>query len=188
MRIVGGRHGGRRLEAPLGRRLRPTADRGRESVFNILAHGSARIGGAESLTGALVLDGFAGTGAFGLEAISRGAAFATLMDNNREALDFCRTNAAALGEQAQVTVLHGDCLNPVRPPDACSLVFLDPPYRKGLAAPALEALAASGWVADGALVVIELAAKEDFTPPAGAELLDERRYGAARILFLRWTG
>ncbi len=187
MRIVGGRHAGRRLQAPLGRRLRPTADRVRESVFNILAHGGARIGGADALTGARVLDGFSGTGALGLEAVSRGAAHAMLMDNDREALDFCRANIATLGEQAQVTVLHGDCLNPVRPPEAYSLIFLDPPYRAGLAAPALEALAASGWIADGALVVIELAAKEKFTPPAGAEILDERRYGAARILFLKWT-
>lgn len=187
VRVVSGRHRGRRLSPPPGRDLRPTADRVRESVFNILAHGGARIGGGDALVGARVLDGFAGTGAIGLEAVSRGAAHATLMDNDRAALDICRANVAALGEQANVTVLHGDCLAPMRPPAPCTLVFLDPPYKKGLAAPALEALAAAGWIADGALIVIELAAKEDFTPPDAAELLDERRYGAARVVFLRWV-
>ena len=188
MRIVGGSHRGRRLEAPAGRALRPTADRVRESIFNVLMHGGARIGHADALVGARVLDSFAGTGAMGLEAVSRGAVHASLMDNDRDALDCCRANAAALGEQGNVTVLQGDCLDPVRPPQACRLVFLDPPYGAGLARPALEALAAAGWIADGALIVVELAAKEAFAPPDAATLLDERRYGAARIVFLRWAG
>ncbi len=186
MRIVGGRHRGRRLETPAGRALRPTADRVRESIFNVLMHGGARIGHADALVGARVLDSFAGTGAMGLEAVSRGAAHATLMDNDPDALDCCRANAASLGEASNVTVLQGDCLDPVRPAQACRLVFLDPPYDAGLARPALAALAAAGWIADGALIVVELAAKEAFTPPDAAEILDERRYGAARIVFLRW--
>ena len=187
MRIVGGRHRGRRLEAPAGRALRPTADRVRESIFNVLAHGGARMGGADALVGARVLDAFAGTGAMALEAVSRGAAHATLIDNDRDALGCCRANAAALGEQGNVTVLQGDCFDPVRPAQACSLVFLDPPYDAGLARPALDALAAAGWIADGAVIVVELAAKEDFAPPEAAGILDERRYGAARIVFLRWV-
>ncbi len=156
-------------------------------MFNVLAHGGVRLGGADAVTGARVLDAFAGTGAMGLEAVSRGAVHATLMDNDRDALACCRANVAGLGEQTDVTVLQGDCLHPVRPAASCALVFLDPPYGEGLAAPALDALAAAGWIADGAVIVVELAAKQDFAPPEAAELLDERRYGAARIVFLRWA-
>lgn len=192
MRIVGGKHRGRRLQAPAGRALRPTADRVREAVFNVLSHSGGRIGGriggGDALDGAVVLDGFAGTGAYGLEAVSRGAGHATLIDNNRDALACCRANAASLDEQPNVTVLQGDCLNPVRPNGPCSLVFLDPPYRLGLAAPALEALAGAGWLAADTLCVIEFARREPFEPPAAATVLDERSYGAARIVFLRWTG
>jgi len=187
MRIVAGRHRGRNIAAPPGNALRPTADRVRESVFNILVHGGGRLGGEDVVTGAEVLDGFAGTGAMALEAVSRGAAHATCMDSDLTALDACRANVRALGEAAQVTVLGGDCLDPVRAARPCSLVFLDPPYRSGIAAPALEALARAGWIAPGAICVVELAAKEPFAPPPDAELLDERRYGAARVVLLRWN-
>lgn len=188
MRIVAGSHRGRPLKAPRGRALRPTADRVREAVFNVLAHGGGRIGGGDAVTGARVLDGFAGTGALGLEALSRGADHATLMDSDPEALACCRANAEALGELARVTVLQGDCTAPVRPRDPCALVFLDPPYGKDLATPALEALAAAGWMAPDAVCVVEFAAREAFTAPQGFTLLDERRYGAAKIVFLRWEG
>jgi 16S rRNA (guanine966-N2)-methyltransferase len=109
------------------------------------------------------------------------------MDSDLTALDACRANVRALGETARVTVLGGDCLAPVRAARPCTLVFLDPPYRSGLAAPALEALARAGWIAPGAICVIELAAREPFTPPAAAERIDERLYGAARVVFLRWN-
>jgi len=188
MRIVGGRHSGRPIEAPHGTALRPTADRVRESVFNILTQGGAKLGGRDQVLGARVLDGFAGTGALGLEAASRGAAHVRLMDSNRTALETCRHNIAALGEQATVSVLSGSCLTPVRTAEPCSLILLDPPYNKGEAAPALLALAEAGWIADRAICVVELAAKEAFIPPDGAETLDERRYGAARVVFLRWNG
>lgn len=187
MRIIAGRHRGRPLTAPGGRDLRPTADRVREAVFNVLIHGGGRGGGGNAVEGARVLDAFAGTGAMGLEAISRGAVHATLIDNDADALACCRTNVATLGEAANVTVLQGDCLNPVCPAAACALVFLDPPYRSGFAAQALSALAATGWMADGTTCVIELAEEEDFTPPVGFGTLDERRYGAARIVFVEPT-
>ena len=188
MRIVAGRHRGRPIAAPEGRDLRPTADRVREAVFNALCHGNARIGEGDAVRGAVVLDAFAGTGAMGLEAASRGAAHVALMELDHAALHLCRRNVADLGEQARVTVLAGDCLNPVRAAAPCDLVLLDPPYRSGLAGPALAALARAGWIAAGALCVVELAAKERFAPPAGFTVLDERRYGAARVVFLRWEG
>jgi len=185
VRIVAGKHRGRPLAVAQGRDIRPTADQAREAMFNTLCHGNARIGEGDWVREAVVLDGFAGTGALGLEAISRGAAHVTLMELNQAALRLCRQNVEALGEQARVTVLGGDCLAPVRTASPCGLVFLDPPYRSGVAGDALEALARNGWVAPGALCVIELAAKEDITLPDGAELLDERRYGAAKVVFLR---
>lgn len=186
MRIVAGKHRGRPLDAPPGQDLRPTSDRVREAVFNALCHGNARIGDGDAVRDAIVLDGFAGTGALGLEAASRGAAQVTLMDKDPTALTFCRRNVDALGEQAHVTILSGDCLNPVKAAAPCSLIFLDPPYNSGMATDALTALAGAGWIADGALCVIELAAKEAFDPPEAATILDERRYGAARVVFARW--
>ena len=185
MRIVAGKHRGRPLSVPQSGDIRPTADRVREALFNSLCHGNARIGEGDAVRDAIVLDGFAGTGAVGLEAASRGAAHVTLMELDRAALSLCRENVARLSEQATVTVLAGDCLNPVHAAEPCDLVFLDPPYRSGVAGDALEALARNGWVAPGALCVIELAAKEDFDLPHGFDLLDERRYGAAKISFLR---
>lgn len=187
MRIVAGKHRGRPLAVPQGSDIRPSGDRVREALFNTLCHGNARIGEGDGVREAIVLDGFAGTGALGLEAASRGAAHVTLMERDHEALRLCRRNVASLGEQERVTVLAGDCLAPVRAAQPCDLVLLDPPYRSGAAADALTALARAGWIAPDALCVVELAAKEPFTPPEGAELLDERRYGAARVVFLRWT-
>lgn len=185
MRIVGGRHRGRPLKAPGGRDLRPTSDRAREAVFNILGHGAAGI----DLDGASVLDAFAGTGALGLEALSRGAGHATFIDSDAQALGVVRKNVAALGEWRKATLLKVDATRVPPPPLAaqapCALVFLDPPYGSGAAAPALAALAARGWVGDGAVCVAEVAAKEPLDPPPGFAVLDERIYGAARVVFLR---
>lgn len=186
MRIVGGRHRGRRLLTPAGRALRPTADRVREALFNILAHGDERWGGAPAFTGAEVVDLFAGTGALGLEALSRGAAHATFVDNDRAALHLIRLNAARLGESERATILASDAtrLEPAPRPPA-RLAFLDPPYRRGLAAAALTALWQGGWLARGAVVVVELAPAEPFTAPEGFRLIDERRYGTTRLVFVR---
>ncbi|MGH7053136.1 MAG: 16S rRNA (guanine(966)-N(2))-methyltransferase RsmD [Stellaceae bacterium] len=184
MRIVGGRHRGRRLFVPAGAVVRPTSDRAREAVFDILSHGRFAASGLP-FAEANVLDAFAGTGAFGLEALSRGAARAVFMENGTEALAALRRNIAALGEDKRADVLPGDATRPRRASEPCTLIFLDPPYRSGLAGPALLALAAAGWLAPEALAVIETAARETMPPPVGLTLLDERRYGTARLLFLR---
>lgn len=190
MRIVGGRHRGRTLSAPEGAEIRPTADRARESLFNILEHGRLSRDGLSVLRGAAVLDAFAGTGALGFEALSRGAERLTCMDSSAKAIDAIKANARVLGELARTTVFRADPTRPPRPPagpagQPCGLVFLDPPYESGLGAPALSALAASGWIADGAICVMELPAREEFTPPGGFETVDERRYGKARLVFMR---
>jgi 16S rRNA (guanine966-N2)-methyltransferase len=185
MRIIAGRHRGRRLEAPAGLAVRPTGERAREALFDILAHG--RFAARPVFEDARVLDAFAGTGALGLEALSRGARFATFLENDRAARAALARNIAALGEGQHAQVIAADALHPPRASGPCDLAFLDPPYGEPLAAPALEALAAMGWFAADALIVVELAARAPFAAPAGFTPLEERHYGAAKIVFLRFA-
>jgi 16S rRNA (guanine966-N2)-methyltransferase len=184
MRIVGGVHRGRRLVAPPGSAVRPTGDRAREALFNILSHGRIAASGSP-FAGRAVLDAFAGTGALGLEALSRGAAAAVFVENGRDALAALRRNIAAFGEGERAHVVAADATRPPRAGLRCAVAFLDPPYRSGLAPAALPALAAAGWLAPDALVVVELGAAEELPPPAGFAMLDQRIYGAARLVFLR---
>ena len=184
LRIVGGVHRGRRLVAPPGDAVRPTSDRAREALFNILSHGNFAAAGLP-FAGRPVLDAFAGTGALGLEALSRGASAAAFIEEGREALATLRRNIAALGEDGRAHVVPGDATRPPRAAMVCAVAFLDPPYHSGLAAPALAALAAAGWLAADALAIAEVAAHEEFLPPAGFTVIDERVYGAARLVFLR---
>ena len=184
MRIVGGRYRGRRLSAPPGDTVRPTSDRAREGLFNILSHGHFAESGLP-FADAAVLDAFAGTGALGLEALSRGAIEAVFIERDRDALSTLRRNIEILGETARSRIILGDATRPPRGPVTCAVTFLDPPYRSGLAGPALAALAAAGWLTPAALVVIEVAAREEFSPAKGFTLLEERVYGAARLVFLR---
>ena len=183
MRIVGGASRGRRL-TPLGKgapadHLRPTSDRVRESLFNVIEHGRH----GRDLTGAHVLDLFAGSGALGFEALSRGAAHVTFVENGRAAQRLIRDNAALLDAGVQMTLLPLDAarLGPCEG-DPCALVFLDPPYGNGLGAPALDAARAGGWLAPDALVVWEEAT--EMPAPDGFAVLDARRYGDTHITFL----
>src|SRR6185369_3743200 len=147
MRIVGGRLRGRALAAPKSLGIRPTADRLRESLFNILAHAYG-----DPVSGARVLDLFAGTGALGLEALSRGAAFALLVDDGAEARALIRQNVEALGTAGVSRIFRRDAtkLGPAHPLEPFSLVFLDPPYGKGLAERALVSAHDGGWLAPDA--------------------------------------
>lgn len=184
MRIVGGRHRGRRLEAPPAAGVRPTADRVREAVFNVLLHAAF----APPLDGARVLDGFCGTGALGLEALSRGAAHATFLDSAAASLAVVRRNLDLLGETAAAAVLRADCLRPPAASAPAGIVFLDPPYRKGLAGPALLALAGRGWIAPGALCVVEEAADTPPALPDGWTVHDARPYGETVVTFASAPG
>ncbi|MGC2414963.1 MAG: 16S rRNA (guanine(966)-N(2))-methyltransferase RsmD [Stellaceae bacterium] len=184
LRIVGGAHRGRRLVAPVGDAVRPTSDRAREALFNILSHGNFAARGSPFAERS-VLDAFAGTGALGLEALSRGASMAVFIESEREALAALRRNVGALGEEDRAQIVAGDATRPPRAIFACAVAFLDPPYTSGLAAPALSALAAGGWLTADALVVIEVAAREELPLVPGFTLIDERVYGAARLVFLR---
>jgi 16S rRNA (guanine966-N2)-methyltransferase len=182
MRIVGGRLRGRALAAPRSQAIRPTADRLRESVFNILIHAYG-----DPVSGARALDLFAGTGALGLEAISRGAAFALFVDTGAEARALLRENVATLGLGGVTRIFRRDAtkLGEARPVEPFSLVFLDPPYGQGLAEQALASARDGGWLADGALVVVEEAADAGFKPPAGFEEVERRDYDDTQVIFLR---
>lgn len=183
MRIVGGAWRGRRLAAPAGHGVRPTSDRAREALFNILENGTAFA--ERDIAGAVVVDAFAGTGALGLEALSRGAALALFLETDSGALATLRQNLDSLGARERARAYPLDATQPGRAPEPCDLAFLDPPYGADLAGPALAALATGGWLKPGAVAVVELAKRDAFTPPDGFEAVDERVYGAARLVFLR---
>jgi 16S rRNA (guanine966-N2)-methyltransferase len=185
MRIIGGRHRGRKLVTPAGLEVRPTSDRAREALFNILEHSGPGGDGRSPLIGARVFDGFAGSGALGLEALSRGAESAVFMDNAAAAIKAIHANVATLGEEARATIVTGDPGNPPGANQSCAILLLDPPYGSGLGAPALTALKQRGWIAPGAICSVEVAAKETFAAPAGFAVIDERRYGRAKIILLR---
>lgn len=180
MRIVAGKHRGRPLAAPPGRDIRPTADRAREGLFNVLEQGRNAI----DLESVNVLDAFAGTGALGLEALSRGARHASFIENGRIARRTLAANIAALGERDRTTVLDADATNPPPVRRPVDVVFLDPPYGSGLLGPALIALDRRGWLHEDTMIVAETAAGEGFDLPEFLEELDRRKYGAAQILFL----
>jgi len=164
------------LVAPAGTDTRPTSDRARQALFDMLLH--APWAGRDAIQGALVLDAFAGTGALGLEALSRGAAAATFIECDAAALRALRSNIAACGPEQRCTVVAGDALHPPRG-RLCDLLFLDPPYGQDLMARALERLAARGWVGPETLIVAETGRDEEAL--GTAPLLAERIYGAARI-------
>jgi 16S rRNA (guanine966-N2)-methyltransferase len=184
MRIVGGRLKGRALKSPGCDAIRPTSDRLRETVFNILAHSYGN-----PVAGAQVIDLFAGTGAMAIEALSRGAAFTLLVDQGAQACAIIRANLAALDLGGAARVLRRDArkLGAAPEVESFSLAFLDPPYGKGLVPPTLKALRDGGWLGKGALVVIEEHAGADVDLPESFVSCETRRFGATQIVFARFT-
>ena len=182
MRVVGGKFGSRPLKGPKSDAIRPTADRLREALFNILIHAYG-----DPVTGARVLDLFAGTGALGLEAMSRGASFALFVDEGAEARALIRGNVEALGLGGATRIFRRDAtrLGAAHPVEPFALVFLDPPYGRGLAPKALASARAGGWLLPGALVVVEEAADAGFLASAGFAELERRTYDDTELVFLR---
>ena len=182
MRVVGGRLRGRNLAAPNTQAIRPTADRLRETLFNVLTHAYDN-----PLEGARVLDLFAGTGALGIEASSRGAAFVLFVDDGAEARALLRNNVESLSLGGVTRIFRRDAtsLGPVHPLEPFSLAFLDPPYDKGLAELSLASARDGGWLVSGALVVVEESVAAKFSPPEGYEELERREYGESELVFLR---
>ncbi|MBJ3784823.1 16S rRNA (guanine(966)-N(2))-methyltransferase RsmD [Devosia sediminis] len=185
MRIVAGKFRGKQLTSPSDDSIRPTSDRARESMFNILG---SRLGPV--LTGKRVLDLFAGTGALGLEALSRGADHVTFVDTGAEARGIIRDHIEAFGAGGVTKLLRRDATALGTPGTfgQFDLIFLDPPYNKVLGEKALAELAANGWIAPGATIVWEEAVEAEVTIPSGFELEDTREYGAAAVRFLVWLG
>jgi 16S rRNA (guanine966-N2)-methyltransferase len=182
MRVVGGELKGRNIVAPASRDIRPTADRLREAVFNILVHAYD-----DPFQDARVLDLFAGTGALGIEAISRGAVFTLFVDNGAEARALLRNNVEALALGGVTKVYRRDAtdLGPAHPMEPFSLVFLDPPYGQGLAEKALASLRNGGWLKPNALLVVEEAKAAAFATPDGYEELERRAYDDTEFVFLQ---
>jgi 16S rRNA (guanine966-N2)-methyltransferase len=187
MRIVGGQFKGRAIAAPAGHDTRPTSDRAREAMFNILAHAQWSAG----IVGRRVLDLFAGSGALGLEAMSRGAAFALFVETDAGARGAIRDNVEALGLFGATRIHRRDAtdlgVKPAGLGEPFDLVFLDPPYGKGLGETAMARLAPGGWIGPDALIVFECGADESPSTP-DFERLDTRDYGAAKVLFLKPRG
>ena len=183
MRIVGGRLRSRPLSGPKSQSVRPTSDRLREALFNILTHAYD-----DPVEGARVLDLFAGTGALGIEAISRGAAFALFVDEGVEARALLRANIETLGLGGLTRIFRRDAtrLGPAHPIEPFSLVFCDPPYGKGLAEKALASARDGGWLKPGALVIVEEAADAGFVAPEGFEELERRKYDDTEFMFIRY--
>ncbi|TAH64856.1 MAG: 16S rRNA (guanine(966)-N(2))-methyltransferase RsmD [Rhodopseudomonas palustris] len=183
MRVVGGRLKGRTLAAPSSQAIRPTADRLRESLFNILAHAYGN-----PMLDARVLDLFAGTGALGIEAVSRGAKFTLFVDDGAEARALLRNNVEALGLGGVSKIYRRDAtkLGPAHPVEPFSLVFCDPPYRKQLAERALASLRDGGWLEPDALVIVEEAKDAGFTAPEGFAELERRAYDDTEFTFLKF--
>src|SRR3954451_1207274 len=184
MRIVGGRLRGRALAGPASDRGRPTSDRLRETIFNVLAHAYD-----DPVAGARVLDLFAGTGAMGLEALSRGGAFALFVDDSAAARGLIRQNIEALGLGGETRLFRRDAtrMGPAAPNPPFSLVFCDPPYGRDLAPRALRSCAEGGWLAPDALVVVEEAQGVVITLPAGFAELERRDYGETKVVFGRFA-
>ena len=183
MRVVGGRFRGRTLAGPKSDAIRPTSDRLRETIFNVLAHGYG-----DPVEGARVIDLFAGTGAMGIEALSRGAAFCLFVDEGAQARGLIRENVEALGLGGATRLFRRDATRMgaagQNPP--ASLVFCDPPYGKDLAPRALKSCADGGWLSPGALVVVEEAQGSSVALPFGFDEVERRDYGETTVLFARY--
>jgi len=185
MRIVAGRHRGRVLTAPAGQTTRPTSDRLRQALFDMLWH--APWAGRAWLEKARVLDAFAGTGGLGLEALSRGAVHATFIERDRAALTALRANITACREEHRSAVIAGDATRPPQAESPCALVFLDPPYGRDLVMLAARALAEAGWFVPGAILCAEMARAESPPVLAGfAPVVEPRIHGAAALHILRF--
>jgi 16S rRNA (guanine966-N2)-methyltransferase len=181
MRVISGKYRGRRIETVSDKKLRPTMGIAREALFNILSHGRFAIEGERLFDDCRVLDLFCGCGALSIEALSRGASHATLMDIDQEHLDIAKKNIRSLGESDNCSFIRGDSSTPPPARVPCNLVFIDPPYGKGLVTTALKNLISGKWLAEKAIIVIETGKNEDLQIPETFENIDDRIYSNSRI-------
>lgn len=179
MRIIAGKYRGRKLETPSDMDVRPTTDKMRERVFSMLQH--ARY---PALHGAQVMDVFAGTGALGLEALSRGAAHVTFVEKSPKSIALLNKNIAAMKVEQDTTLIKSRATSLQAATTPCDFIFMDPPYGRDLLAPSIACLLEGGWLADGGVIIAEMKSDETFDVPAGLTLIDERKQGIQRVVFL----
>jgi 16S rRNA (guanine966-N2)-methyltransferase len=184
LRIIAGKHRGRPISRPPAMITRPTMDRVRESIFNMLAHADLE-GKIDYLQDAVVLDAFAGSGALGLEALSRGAKFIYFFDKNTRALATVRENVWSLGEAEATKIMKADATKPPNAPQAMHLILLDPPFGKNLTALCLPPLLKGGWIDQNTLIVAEIATKEELKLPDSFSIIKEKVYGTTQMFFIK---
>ncbi len=178
-RIIAGKYRGRRLSIPKGRDIRPTTDRMRERLFSMLEHSRY-----PNMQDARVGDLFAGTGALGLEALSRGAAHVTFVEKAPTSIDTIKSNVDTLGVTNNIKLLRSSAAALPKAADACDFIFMDPPYRQGLVAPTLQSILTGDWLAEDGVIICEQAVDDPLDLPAELEIIDERTQGQQRVIFL----
>lgn len=181
MQIIAGKHKGRKLEGPKDATIRPMTNFAKQAIFSRLEFWQ----GENILKDAVVADCFCGTGAMGIEALSRGAGHVTFIDKNAESLSITKKNIAAIKEEPTVDYVIADVTEVPKSKQQYDIVFITPPYGHALAEPSLQALNTKGWIKNTSLVMVEIEGKENFACPADFEVLDERRYAAAKIIFVK---
>ena len=186
MRIIAGKHRGRNIESLKGKEIRPTSGRVRESIFNILIHGLEE--DDPDITESHVLDVYCGSGAMGLEALSRGALSVTFVDKSRESISVVKQNVARFHEEEAAHYIHSDATQMPRARHAYPIIFIDPPYKMNLMSPTLKSLLAQGWVAPGAILIAEIDKREALKLPPGLAPFKEKAYGKTAIQLLRFVG
>jgi 16S rRNA (guanine966-N2)-methyltransferase len=186
LHIIAGIHRGKKIETKAHSKIRPTGGMARGAIFNILMHGPFGADGNSPLIDKKVIDVFCGTGALGLEALSRGAAHVTFVDESSDSIALAHENTKRMGEEANAVLIRSDSTSLPKARSQCSLAFLDPPYNSGLATKSLLSLANQGWLETGAIAVVEVSAKETMEAPKDFEIFDERKYGNSKIFFLRY--
>jgi len=195
MKITAGKYHGKNIDARPDKTLRPTSGKVREAVFNILRHGRffkddrfISDGNNELVEGRRVIDIFCGTGALGIEALSRGATHLTLVDQNARTLSVAQKNIENLGEAANTTFIRSDSTMLPSATIPCKLAFVDPPYGKNLAKPALKSLASAGWLEKGSVIILELGKQDEVESFDNFVKLDERLHNRTRIAILQYSG
>lgn len=184
--IISGKYRGKKIKTKANAVIRPTSSRARGAIFNILMHGEFGSHETSPLINRAVIDLFCGTGVLGLEALSRGAAHVTFVDESSESIALARSNVAHLKEEANSHFIRNDSTSLPMARKTHSLAFLDPPYNSGLAVKSLAMLDKRGWLENGAVAVVELSKKETLVAPENYTVIDERNYGNTQIVFLRY--
>lgn len=187
MRIISGKHRGRKIETVSSKKLRPTTGMAREALFNILSHGRFADGETPFLQDCKVLDLYCGCGALSMEALSRGAAHVVLLDIDQDHLDVARHNIKTIGEIEHATFIRADSSTPPPARFPCNLIFVDPPYGNNLADKTLKNLIKGNWLADKAVIIVETGKTEELDLPEGFTEIDDRRYGNCRIRIFEWN-